>query len=122
MRLARLFPRLGARHGKQTPRVAAAIRELPSDALAGFRRGEPLTVEVDGMTVLVAADDLEIVQTARGELQVQAEGGFTAALDYWRTLAGDATDTVALSYAIATGSIAVTAVGTKRTPGFTRSR
>jgi isoleucyl-tRNA synthetase len=75
------FKALGARHGKQTPRVANAIRELPSDALAALRRGEPLSVQVDGESVPVGPDDLEIVQTARGDLQVQAEGGFTAALD-----------------------------------------
>jgi isoleucyl-tRNA synthetase len=75
------FKALGARLGKQTPKVANAIRELPSDALAAFRRGGALAVEVDGEPVPVGAEDLEIVQTARGELQVQAEGGFTAALD-----------------------------------------
>ncbi|HEV2147068.1 MAG TPA: isoleucine--tRNA ligase [Longimicrobiaceae bacterium] len=75
------FKALGARLGKQTPKVANAIRELPSDALASFRRGGALSVQVDGQEVPVGPGDLEIVQTARGELQVQAEGGFTAALD-----------------------------------------
>ncbi|HEX7241548.1 MAG TPA: class I tRNA ligase family protein, partial [Longimicrobiaceae bacterium] len=75
------FKALGARLGKRTPAVANAIRELPSDRLAAFRRGEPLAVELDGEQVSVGPEDLEVVQTARGDLQVQAEAGFTVALD-----------------------------------------
>ncbi|HEX2091454.1 MAG TPA: isoleucine--tRNA ligase [Longimicrobiaceae bacterium] len=75
------FKALGARLGKRTPAVAGAIRELSSERLAAFRRGEPLAVEVDGEPVALEAGDLEVVQTARGDLQVQAEGGFTVALD-----------------------------------------
>jgi len=75
------FKVLGAKHGKLTPRVASAIRELPSDRLASFRRGEPLEVEVDGQPVALVPEDLEIVQSAKAELSVQAEGGFTVALD-----------------------------------------
>ncbi len=75
------FKALGARLGKRTPAVAAAIRELPSDRLSAFRRGEPLSVELDGEEVPVGPEDLEVVQTARGDLQVQAEAGFTVALD-----------------------------------------
>jgi isoleucyl-tRNA synthetase len=76
-----VFKALGARHGKQTPKVANAIRELPSERLAAFRRGEPLTVEVEGAEVELVAEELEIVQSARGELVVEAEAGFTVALD-----------------------------------------
>jgi isoleucyl-tRNA synthetase len=75
------FKALGARLGKRTPRVAEAIRALPSAELAAFRRGEPLRVEVDGEPVGVEAGELDIVQQARGELAVAAEGGYTAALD-----------------------------------------
>jgi isoleucyl-tRNA synthetase len=75
------FRSLGARLGKATPRVAGAIRELSSDALGSFRRGEPLWIELDGERVPIGADDLEIVQEARGEMAVQAEGGYTIALD-----------------------------------------
>jgi isoleucyl-tRNA synthetase len=75
------FRALGARLGKATPRVAEAIRGVGSPELAAFRRGEPLSVEVDGQRVELAPGDLEIVQEARGELVVEAEGGFTVALD-----------------------------------------
>jgi isoleucyl-tRNA synthetase len=75
------FRALGARHGKRTPRVAEAIRALTSPELAPFVRGEPLEVEVDGERVAVAPEELEVVQQAQGELAVQAEGGYTVALD-----------------------------------------
>jgi isoleucyl-tRNA synthetase len=75
------FRSLGARLGKATPRVAQALRELTSEALAAFRRGEGLTVEMDGVPVVIGEGDLDIVQEARGEMAVQAEGGYTIALD-----------------------------------------
>jgi isoleucyl-tRNA synthetase len=75
------FKALGASFGKLTPRVGDAVRGLPSEALAAFRRGEPLRVHVEGHEVTLAAEHLEVVQGARGDFAVQAEGGFTLALD-----------------------------------------
>ena len=75
------FRALGARLGKRTPAVAEAIRKLPSSQLAVFRAGEGLSVEVDGEQIPLQAEDLEIVQEAKGDYAVQAEGGFTVALD-----------------------------------------
>lgn len=75
------FRALGARFGKQTPRIAEAVRGLSSSALGAFRRGEPLEVEVDGERYPIEAGDLEIAQQATGDFVVEAEGGFTVALD-----------------------------------------
>jgi isoleucyl-tRNA synthetase len=75
------FKVLGTRHGKATPRVGDAIRALSSDQLAAFRAGGPLEVEVDGERRVLQADELEILQGARGDFRVQAQGGFTLALD-----------------------------------------
>jgi isoleucyl-tRNA synthetase len=75
------FRALGRRFGKRTPQVAEAVRALPSDALAGFVRGEPLRVTLDGEEQLLEGDEVEVTQAARGELAVQGEGGYTAALD-----------------------------------------
>ncbi len=75
------FRALGARFGKRTPRVADAIRELPSAALAAFRRGEPLGVEVEGEHLPLEGEDFEIVQEATGDFAVEADGGYTIALD-----------------------------------------
>jgi isoleucyl-tRNA synthetase len=75
------FRVLGARFGKRTPRVAEMIRGLSSADLARFGAGDPLEIEIDGERVLLMAEELELVQTARGEAVVEAEGGFTMALD-----------------------------------------
>ncbi len=75
------FKALGVRLGNLTPQVASAIRKLSSERLAAFRCGEPLVVEVKGERVQIGAEDMEIVQIARGDLKVQAEAGFTVALD-----------------------------------------
>jgi isoleucyl-tRNA synthetase len=57
------------------------VRALPSGALADFLRGAPLEVEVDGARVALNADELEVAQAATGDFVVQAEAGFTVALD-----------------------------------------
>jgi len=75
------FRVLGRRFGPTTPRVAEAIRALPSDALLAVRSGGELAVEVDGERHVLAADEVEVREEARGELAVQSEAGYVAALD-----------------------------------------
>jgi len=75
------FRSLGARFAKKTPRVADAVRALSSSELGEFRRGGPLEVEIDGERLSIGAEDLEIVQSATGDFVVEAEGGYTVALD-----------------------------------------
>ena len=81
------FKALGKVHGKNTQPAAAAIRALPSDALARFRRGEAVEytyTRVDTgqeITYPLAPEDLELEQAAQGDFAIAAEGGFTLALD-----------------------------------------
>lgn len=75
------FKALGARFGKATPAVAEAIRALPSDRIAAFRRGEPVAVPVDGEARALAEGDFEVIQNAQGDFVIESEGGFTLALD-----------------------------------------
>jgi len=75
------FRALGKRFGKRTPQVAEAVRALSSADLAAFVRGEPLRVTLDGEEQLLEGEEVEVTQAARGELAVQGEGGYTAALD-----------------------------------------
>jgi isoleucyl-tRNA synthetase len=75
------FRALGARFGKETPRVANAVRALSSQTLAAFRAGAALEVELDGRRLALEEGDLEISQKAAGEFVVEAEGGYTVALD-----------------------------------------
>jgi len=75
------FRVIGKRFGARTQAAAARIRELSTDALLAFRRGGRLTIELDGETFDLSAEELEIRQQARGEMVVESDEGFTIALD-----------------------------------------
>ena len=75
------FRALGRKFGKQTPLAAAAIGAFGSEELRAFERGEPLAVSVEGETHELAADDLEILKSASGDLLVQESAGFVTAID-----------------------------------------
>jgi isoleucyl-tRNA synthetase len=75
------FRSLGKKFGSRTPLAAQAVAAFTSDELRGFLRGEPLGVAVDGVSHLLALDDLTIIRRATGALVVQEEGGFFAAVD-----------------------------------------
>ncbi len=75
------FKTLGPRFGKRTQEVATAIRALPSGRLEAFRRGEALTLELDGGRVALSDQDFAVQEEARGELTVASDAGYTVALD-----------------------------------------
>ena len=75
------FRALGARFGKATPKIAEAVRALSSEALGASRRAAPLKVEVDGERHTILDSELDIIQEASGEFIVEAESGYTVALD-----------------------------------------
>ncbi|MBW3552033.1 MAG: isoleucine--tRNA ligase [Gemmatimonadetes bacterium] len=75
------FRRIGQRFGSRTQEAAAAIRALTGETLGRFRAGEPVVIEVNGESHELGAEDLEIVQNARGDLIVESAEGYTVALD-----------------------------------------
>ena len=75
------FRRIGQRFGSRTQEAAAAIRALGGESLSRFRAGEAVVIEVDGQSHELGAEDLEIVQSARGDLIVESAEGYTVALD-----------------------------------------
>jgi isoleucyl-tRNA synthetase len=75
------FRSLGKKFGKQTPLAASAIQGLASAVLLQFLHGKPLAVDAGGETHELDADDVTIVRRAAGDLVVQEEAGFFAALD-----------------------------------------
>ncbi len=75
------FRVLGPRFQGASQAAAAALRELDSDALARFRRGEGITIQVGGEKIAVEAEWLEVAESAAGDLVVKTEGGVVAALD-----------------------------------------
>ncbi|RMH11735.1 MAG: isoleucine--tRNA ligase [Gemmatimonadetes bacterium] len=72
---------LGPRFQKRTEAAAQAIRALPQEALAAYRSGEAVTIEVDGESHELQAGDLEVVESAEGPWVVKTEQGHTVALD-----------------------------------------
>ena len=75
------FRALGKKFGKKTPLAAEAVMTFTSAHLRAFEQGAELLVTVDGETHRLAAEDLIIVRRAAGELIVEEERGFFAAID-----------------------------------------
>jgi isoleucyl-tRNA synthetase len=72
---------LGPRFAGSTEAVARLIRALPAGALAAYRRGEPVSVELEGRAHELQPGDLEVVEEAKEGWVVKSEGGYTVALD-----------------------------------------
>lgn len=75
------FRSLGKKFGKATPLAAQAVQAFSSEELQGFVHGQSLAVTVDGHSHELEAEDVTIVRRASGDLVVQEESGFFAALD-----------------------------------------
>lgn len=75
------FKVLGPRFQKESEAVASAVRALSQEALAGYRNGEPVSVEVGGRRIPLEPGDLEVIEESKGDLVVRSEGGFSAAID-----------------------------------------
>jgi len=75
------FRELGPRFGKNTQRAAEAIRALSQEALASWRAGDGVEIEVEGEAHALRPEDLEVVQEASGSWVVKGDGAFTVALD-----------------------------------------
>jgi isoleucyl-tRNA synthetase len=75
------FRAVGRRFGARTQRAADAIRALPVEALAAFRRGAPLAIELDGERFELSGEEVDVREEPRGELVIERSGAFTIALD-----------------------------------------
>jgi isoleucyl-tRNA synthetase len=81
------FKSIGKVHGSNTQAAAAAIRALPSDLLAAFRRGEEVffsyvrSADTEPVTFPLTETDFDLQQSAQGDYAIESEAGFTIALD-----------------------------------------
>ncbi len=75
------FARLGPRFGARTPRVARAIEALDAKTLRRLGAGEAVVTDVDGEALEVRPDEVRVLETASGDLTIQAEEGFLVGLD-----------------------------------------
>ena len=75
-------PVLGPRLGARLPAVKRALGALDqAEAVATVRRGEPLRLTVDGETVELAPDEVQVMAAGRPGYAVSEEMGYLAALD-----------------------------------------
>jgi len=75
------FRVLGPRFGPRTAAAADAIRALTTEELQRFRRGEPLVIVLEGEGYEIGAEEFELREESRGNLVVEADGGYVVALD-----------------------------------------
>jgi isoleucyl-tRNA synthetase len=76
------FRRLGPRVGPLMPEVKAALSGVDSRALAeAMERDGVFTIDIDGETVELEPDDVEVRAIAHEELVLAEEGGYAVALD-----------------------------------------
>ncbi len=92
------FRALGARFGKETPKVAAAVQAADPATLAAALAHGTATVTVDGSDVTLDPAEVVVTETPRTGWAVASESGATLALDLTITpelrLAGLARDAV----------------------------
>ena len=75
------FKALGRRLGKRMKAVAALIRDLDSEALDRYMQEGALVLDIDGESLALSGDDIEIVSEGIAGWLVGQEGGVTVALD-----------------------------------------
>jgi isoleucyl-tRNA synthetase len=80
------FRTLGARFGKDTPRVAASVAGADAAALAAeLREHSRATVSLDGNDVVLGRDDIVLTESPREGWAVITDSGETVALDLFVT-------------------------------------
>jgi len=73
---------LGPRFGPLFPKVRAALAEAdPNAAVATLRAGQPLTFQIEGRQIELAAGEVIITPQPRPGFAVKAEGEYVVALD-----------------------------------------
>ena len=75
------FGRLGPRFGDRTPVVARLIGNLDVVALQTLRDGVSVAADLDGSSIEIMPEDVRIVEEAKGDLTVKADGGYVVGLD-----------------------------------------
>ena len=75
------FRRLGPRFGKTMKLVAAEVGKLDEDALAAFEAEGTLRITLEGETIELDREDVQLVEKGREGYAVAGDGGLVLALD-----------------------------------------
>jgi isoleucyl-tRNA synthetase len=81
MKARPLWPRLGKRLGPKMKAAAAAIGDLPAEAIARLRSGNSVPLSVEGGEVDLAPEDVEVTVESRADFDVETDGRFVVFLD-----------------------------------------
>jgi isoleucyl-tRNA synthetase len=81
MKAKPIWPRLGKRLGGRMKAAAAAIGDLPPEAVARLRSGTPVAVRVEGEEIEIAPEDVQVTVESRAEFDVETDGRFVVFLD-----------------------------------------
>src|SRR5256886_11916227 len=71
------FRSLGKRYGKETPRAAAVVSQLPAEQLAVLEHGDPVRVGEFGLR----SEDVVVTREVVSDWAVQADGPYVVAVD-----------------------------------------
>ncbi len=75
------FKSIGPKFGKNVNKVAGKIKELNGKQIADLESGNGVTIDVNGESVILKKDDVEIISTEIKGWLVESEEGVTVALD-----------------------------------------
>ena len=75
------FKALGPRLGPRVQAVAAALADDDGTLAGRLAAGEPVEIEVDGVSTSIGPGDVQLVRDARSGMGVAAEGDVTVALE-----------------------------------------
>lgn len=75
------FRTLGRKVGKRMPAVQQAIQQFTQEQLLQLRQGEPMTIEVEGESIGLTSEDIEVDRSVRQGLVAANQGTITIALD-----------------------------------------
>lgn len=75
------FKSIGPKFGKAVQQVATRIKELSSAEIADLERSGSLTLPVNGSSMTIGREDVEVVREDVGGWLVESDGGLTVALD-----------------------------------------
>jgi isoleucyl-tRNA synthetase len=75
------FKSIGPKFGKKVKSVAETIKNFNKEEISKIEKGDGITINIDGETITILKDDVEIISSEITGWVVEAEGGITVAID-----------------------------------------
>jgi isoleucyl-tRNA synthetase len=75
------FKSIGPKFGKKVKPAAEAIKSFGKDEISQIESGKNIQLNIDGETIIVTSEDVEIISSEIKGWVVESEGGVTVAID-----------------------------------------